>query len=683
MSNDITTPNASAKSSDCRPSAFRTDIEGLRGVAILLVVLFHCDMPGFLGGFVGVDVFFVLSGFLITGILVHEIQTTSGLNLVEFYARRARRLLPAFAVTLAATLLIGTFILTPQELDLAGRAARSAALHMSNVFFDKNSGDYFSPNVQSNPLLHTWSLAVEEQFYLFWPLLILLSVRWWRSTNALFTLLAGLSLISLGIGIGFTLKGGTFAFYELPARAWEFGIGGLALFLSRKKPHAFSPWWPTIGWLGFLAILGTAHFLSATSTARFPGWVALIPTLGTAAVLIAGAEQPYRGIGVLLTSSPLQRLGTLSYSWYLWHWPFLVFSTALIPSLPAPGKVGVAAISLAVAAVSHHFIERPIRFHQVLLKRPALSVGLAAAVMVFSLVASLFSMQFAEDMANEPRMRAITAATQTTHKVLTEQNCYPSLESPDVKRCDFGHETADVRIILFGDSHAMQWFSPLKRMAELNGWKLTTVVKPSCPAFDIRPSTFRSQEILQMETSTSACAQWRAQALTLIQNLDPTLILLGNATSHLGQSYDHLFAKGSQPSLDELRNGARQTFLALKNHAVVVMRDSPHFPYHVPTCLARSIRQDRDPQVSCTADQSIVLSPDVYASERAGAHNLSHVHFIDFTDLLCQMGTCKPIQGETIAYKDFDHLTSDFTGSLVTGLTTALQTILEMNSSSS
>lgn len=438
-----------------------------------------------------------------------------------------------------------------------------------------------------------------------------------------------------------------------------------------------------MGWLGFLAILGTAHFLSVTSATSFPGWVALIPTLGTAAILIAGTEQPYRGIGVLLASSPLQRLGTLSYSWYLWHWPFLVFSTALIPSLPAPGKVGVAAISLAVAAVSHHFIERPIRFHQVLLKRPALSVGLAAAVMVFSLVASLFSMQFAEDMANEPRMRAITAATQTTHKVLTEQNCYPSLESPDVKRCDFGHETADVRIILFGDSHAMQWFSPLKRMAELNGWKLTTVVKPSCPAFDIRPSTFRSQEILQMETSTSACAQWRAQALTLIQNLDPTLILLGNATSHLGQSYDHLFAKGSQPSLDELRNGARQTFLALKNHAVVVMRDSPHFPYHVPTCLARSIRQDRDPQVSCTADQSIVLSPDVYASERAGAHNLSHVHFIDFTDLLCQMGTCKPIQGETIAYKDFDHLTSDFTGSLVTGLTTALQTILEMNSSSS
>ena len=669
-------PEASLRNFASGSSAFRADIEGLRGVAILLVVLFHCDVPGFLGGFVGVDVFFVLSGFLITGILVHEIQTTSRLNLLEFYARRARRLLPAFAVTLVATLLIGTFILTPQELDLAARAARSAAFHMSNLFFDKHAGDYFSPNVQSNPLLHTWSLAVEEQFYLFWPLLILLSVRWWRSTNVLITLLAGLTLISLGIGIGFTLKGGTFAFYELPARAWEFGIGGLALFLSRKKLHAFSRWGPAMGWLGFLAVLGTAHGLSLMSAASFPGWIALIPTLGTAAILIAGTEQPYRGIGVLLASSPLQRLGTLSYSWYLWHWPFLVFSAALLPSLSVPGKVAVAAISLAVATVSHHFVERPIRFHHALLKRPALSVGLAAAVMVFSLGTALFSMKFAEDSAKEPRMLAITTATQNTTKVLTEQNCYPSLESSEVKWCDFGHGTADVRIILFGDSHAMQWFSPLKRMAELNGWKLTTVVKPSCPSFDIRPSTFRAQEIRQMETYTTACSQWRTRALALIKNLHPTLVLLGNATSHLGQSFDHIFSMGSQPTLRELQNGTRQTLLALKDHTVVVIRDTPHFPYHVPTCLARSISQSREPETSCTADQSIVLNPDVHDSEQAGAHNLSHVHFLDLTDLICQAGTCKPIQGETIVYRDTDHLTVDFAGQLMPGLTSALQTIL-------
>ncbi|MFO0697701.1 MAG: acyltransferase family protein [Nitrospira sp.] len=672
-----------AASSDSRSSDFRTDIEGLRGIAILLVVLFHCDVPWLSGGFVGVDVFFVLSGFLITGILLREVQTTAQINLLEFYARRVRRLLPAFAVTLVATLWIGTLILTPQELNLAAHAAQSAAVHMSNIFFDKNTGDYFSPNIQSNPLLHTWSLAVEEQFYLFWPLLILLSVRWWRSTNTLITALAGLTLISLGVGIGFTIKGGTFAFYELPARAWEFGIGGLALFLSQRNRKAFSRWWSAIGWLGFLAILGTAHFLSVMSATRFPGWVALIPTLGTAAILVAGTAYPYRGIGVLLTSSPLQRLGALSYSWYLWHWPFLVFSAVLLPSLSLAGKLTVATIALAVAAISHQYIERPIRFHPALLKRPTLSVGLAAAVMVFSLGIAWFSMKVAEDVANEPKMRAITAAMLNTNKVLTEQNCYPSLGSPDVKWCDFGNERAEIRIVLFGDSHAMQWFNPLRQMADSNGWKLTTVLKPSCPAFDIRPSTFRAEEVPQIDTYNTACAQWRKHALNLIQNLHPTLVLLGNATSHLGQQYEHLFAMPSQPSLDELRDGVRQTLAALQGQHVVIMRDTPHFPYHVPTCVARSIRQDRDPQASCTADQSIVLSPDVYESEQAGARNRSHVHFLDMTDLVCQGGTCKPVQGDTIVYRDFDHLTSDFTGRLMTGLATALQTILGTDSHSS
>ena len=676
MTRNMIIPAPSVTSSASRSADFRADIEGLRGIAILLVVLFHCNVPGFLGGFVGVDVFFVLSGFLITGILVHEVQTTSRLSLLEFYARRARRLLPAFAVTLIVTLFIGTLILTPQELNLASHAARSASLHMSNIFFDKSTGEYFSPNVQSNPLLHTWSLAVEEQFYLFWPVLILLSARWWRSTNALFTLLAGLTLISLGIGIGFTLKGGTFAFYELPARAWEFGIGGLAWFLSRKKLHAFARWGSAIGWLGFLAILGTAHVLSAMSAASFPGWIALIPTLGTAAILIAGTEFPHRGIGMLLTSSPLQRLGTLSYSWYLWHWPFLVFGAALLPDLSLPGKLAVAAISLAVAALCHHYIEQPIRFYQGLVKRPALSVGLAAAVMALSLGSALLSMNFAEDLANEPRMRAITAATQTTNKVLTEQDCYPSLESPDVRQCDFGNEAAGVQIILFGDSHAMQWFNPLKQIADLNGWKLTTVVKPSCPAFDIRPSTFQPQDMGRLETYNAACTQWRANALALIQNLHPTLVLLGNATSHLGQKYENLLASPSQPSLDELRNGVRQTLHALQGHHVAVMRDVPYFPYSVTTCLARSVRRDQDPQTACNADQSIVLNPAVYDSELAGAHKLSHVHFIDMTDLICQMGTCKPVQGDTIVYRDTDHLTVAFADQLMAGLTTALQTIL-------
>jgi hypothetical protein len=202
------------------------------------------------------------------------------------------------------------------------------------------------------------------------------------------------------------------------------------------------------------------------------------------------------------------------------------------------------------------------------------------------------------------------------------------------------------------------------------------VVKYSCPAFDMRPSTFRIEQGSKIETYNTACATWRTQALELIQNLHPTLILLGNATSHLGQQYEHLFASSSQPSLEELRDGVRQTLHALRGQPIAVMRDTPHFPYHVPTCLARSVRQDRDPALSCKADQALVLDPAVYQSEQAGALNLSHVHFIDMTDLICQMGSCKPIQGTTIVYSDTDHLTNDFSSQLMASLTTVLRTIL-------
>src|SRR5579864_1226974 len=247
---------------DSRSSTFRTDIEGLRGIAVLIVVAFHCRIPGFSGGFVGVDVFFVLSGYLITGLLVDEIQKASRLSLLGFYARRARRLLPASTLVLLATLLVGAFILAPQELTFASRAAKAAALYMSNIFFARNAADYFAPDVETNPVLHTWSLAVEEQFYLFWPLLIMLGLQFWRSIKALLVVLSGLTVLSLAACVWFTANGGTFAFYGLPARAWEFGIGGLAVLMPSGTLKLRAGGWLAVGWLGVLAILASEYFIS-------------------------------------------------------------------------------------------------------------------------------------------------------------------------------------------------------------------------------------------------------------------------------------------------------------------------------------------------------------------------------------------------------------------------------------
>jgi peptidoglycan/LPS O-acetylase OafA/YrhL len=210
-----------------RTVAFRPDIEGLRAVAVALVVACHCSIAGVAGGFVGVDVFFVLSGYLITTLLAAELNGHGRFDMARFYARRARRLLPASALTLVVTLAAASLVLAPQELVFAARAARAAALYASNVYFDYEAADYFAPSVELNPLLHTWSLGVEEQFYLFWPALVLYGLGPGGSRARLFATLGTVTLVSFGLCLWTTVRQPTFAFYELPARAWEFGVGGL------------------------------------------------------------------------------------------------------------------------------------------------------------------------------------------------------------------------------------------------------------------------------------------------------------------------------------------------------------------------------------------------------------------------------------------------------------------------
>jgi peptidoglycan/LPS O-acetylase OafA/YrhL len=644
-----------------QPPGFRPDIEGLRGIAVLMVVLFHCGLPGLSGGFVGVDVFFVLSGYLITGILVNEIIKTSKLSPVQFYSRRVRRLLPASALTLLVTLLVGAFIQSPHELDNTGHAARATALYMSNIFFDKNAGDYFAMDVRTNPLLHTWSLAVEEQFYLFWPLMILLGLRICRSMKALVIVLAALTLISLGTSVYYTEKVGTFAFYELPARAWEFGMGGLAVLLPRGKLKIPFRWWVAFGWVGIILILTSAHLILGDT--HFPGWIALIPVIGTVTVLVAGTEYPCSGIGILLCSKPLQVLGRLSYSWYLWHWPFLVFSTSLLPNISFTGKATAAIASLALAAVTYHLIENPIRFNPSLIKHPGLSVLMAIIITTFLFGAALLSMWFASQMANEPRMKAINSAINDVTR-LPRSQCVSDWQSPEVKTCDFGAASARITIVLFGDSHAIQWFNPLQRIVESNGWKLVTMVKSACGAFDITRGV----------RAAAACSRWRTDAISKIIALHPSVVFLGNSTSILGAEDN----QGVLPSLDELRVATRRTLgvLTQANLSVAIMRDNPFFAYDVPTCLARSARHSWYPGGSCEADKSTVLNAAVFESEKAGARDLSNVHFIDITDRLCHMDICWAVQEDTVIYRDNHHLTGSFTDKLAPLLEGELLTIL-------
>jgi peptidoglycan/LPS O-acetylase OafA/YrhL len=644
----------------------RTDVEALRALAILLVVAFHCGLAGVSGGFIGVDVFYVLSGYLITGLLAREAFATSRLSLLQFYARRVRRLLPASSLVLLTTLLVGTLVLAPQELSFAARAARATAFYVSNMFFAKNAADYFAIRVASNPLLHTWSLAVEEQFYLFWPVLIMLGLLVWRSKRVLIGMLIGLTTVSLLACVWLTVHHPIFAFYGLPTRAWEFGIGGLAVLVPRGAWRLPERTWSALGWLGAALILGSCFFVTASMA--FPGWLAVIPVAGTAITLVAGAERPHRGVGALFDFAPLQTLGGLSYSWYLWHWPFLVFAAVLFPELGTDGKLAAAACALGVAYVTHRYFENPIRFSPYLVKRPGVSLWLGAATVAVSLAAATVCLHLANHWAAAPEMKALTAAYADVAEMPREQ-CMSIDSTSEVKSCVFGAPASATNIVLFGDSHAIQWFDALKRLAEARQWKLTTFVKLGCAAVDVSPGR-------GLDTDPE-CTAWRRDAIRQIIELRPSLVVMGNAVNKLGRPDDPTVHAGPA-YLADLREGTLRTLgpMTTAGLHIAVIRDTPEFPFDVATCLARSLRHSGYSPDACEMPRAAVVDPAIDEAEKADLRGLPHVALIDMTDELCQRGLCKATEHGVVMYRDSHHLTGSFTATLEPALQPKIEAAL-------
>jgi peptidoglycan/LPS O-acetylase OafA/YrhL len=637
-----------------RPQSFRPDIEGLRGLAVFLVVAFHCGIRAFSGGFVGVDIFFVLSGYLITGLLVAEIRKTSRIDLLKFYSRRIRRLLPAATVSLFVTLLVAALIMAPLELDFASRAARATAVYLANIFFQNQATDYFSPNVQANPMLHTWSLAVEEQFYLFWPLLIMLAFRV-KSTFARAALLLGVTIASLGACIWLTSEQGAFAFYSLPTRTWEFGIGGLASLLPRGTLRLPSVAWSSVGWLGILLILASGFYISTDW--KFPGWIALAPVMGTTAVLIAVREKPTQAVGFMLNTPPFQAIGALSYSWYLWHWPCLVLASAVMPNLSVVGRIIVVTGALGLAAASYYTVEQPIRFHPRLVREPKLTLALGFTLTACSVVMAFLCLLLAQQLQTSPRMQTITAAMNDV-AAMPRRQCVTPLDSADLKLCVFGSETSSTNILLFGDSHALQWFNAVERVAVSNRWRLTTLLRYGCPATDIW-------------LGVASCNAWREAAFERIAQLRPTLVVLASSSAPVDDG---------TVSIREWQEGARRTFLAVTaaGSRVAQLRDSPRPPFDVPTCLARSARHAWYPGGKCEFSAFKNSSLAVFAAEQAAARGLPQVTFVDLTDEFCSGGICPAVQGGKIVYRDVKgHITGGFSATLAPALETQLRAALE------
>lgn len=455
--------------------AYRRDIDGLRAIAVLAVVLFHFGVPGVTGGFVGVDVFFVISGFLITSIIWRERQA-GRFSFVEFWARRARRILPALFVMIVATLVAGWFLLAPKDYEELGRAAHYQVIFTSNLLFARQHG-YFEAASDIKPLLHTWSLAVEEQFYILFPLLLtLLSSRLKHWRLALF----GVLLVSFGMSVWAVEHEPQKAFFLLHLRAWELLAGAMLAVMPAREWRA-SPALAQCVSLAAMGLILIAIFGFDSHTA-FPGATALLPVLGVVGLIWANGQQ-YTWVGRLLSSRLMVGLGLISYSWYLWHWPVFVYANyAAVDGLSATELGGLMLLSLVLGYLSWRFVETPFREKRLLATRKAILV--AAAVGILSIGLTGVALRKADGVPSRLSEQALryAKAKKWSPELMA---CMADKDTPDERLfCHFGPKNPAVSALVWGDSHATALIPALEIGAEKHDISLMEASFAGCVPLD-------------------------------------------------------------------------------------------------------------------------------------------------------------------------------------------------------
>ncbi|MDP9429260.1 MAG: acyltransferase [Actinomycetota bacterium] len=689
-------------------SAFRPDVEGLRAVAVLAVVLFHAGVPGFSGGFVGVDVFFVISGFLITGLLWREVESTGTVRLGRFYGARARRLLPAGVLVLIATAVAAVWLLPPLQARSVLGDAVAGALYVGNYRFAVQGTDYLAADMPPSPIQHYWSLGVEEQFYFLWPAL-LIAVGWLTSRLSRHSdqarpgtggsMLPPLIVLGLVAGASFLLSLRwttdlpSWAFFSLPARAWQLAVGGL-LALSVA-------WWRRLppraaglgGWAG-LALIVLACLRLDEST-PYPGVAAFLPVLGAALVLIGGCAGPGWGVGAPLSTPPMRVVGRLSYSWYLWHWPVLLLAPALVGhSLDLPGRVLAAGVAGGLAALTLVAVENPIRFaaplrgsggRSLLLGGGLTAMGVCASLVLLSAVPAPVGQGAAAEAPEigagptpdpatpavptqdpaEAALQAVTAQVQSAVLASTDVQAVPAnltppladafAEKPRVfvngcvrswlyvgqEECASGATTSATRVALVGDSHAAMWSPALERVAAQRQWRLETMGKVTCPLLDL-PITSP-----YLGRTYTECTQWRSQILDRLRSERPALIVVGMSRRY---GPDFGFTVYSQEWLDSLTRLVQQ--LRSTGASVLVLGPVPDPQSFVPTCLSEHL----DSATACSPDRAIAVNDaGIAAEEQATAAGGGH--YAVLTDLFCTAARCPVIVSNQLLYRDDNHVT--------------------------
>lgn len=625
----------------------RRDIDGLRALAVIPVVLFHYGFTTFSGGFVGVDVFFVISGFLITSIIHREISA-GRFSFVDFWARRARRIIPALSVVLIATLLVGWLLLTPHDYSQLGRAVRYQAMFISNILFMRQDG-YFNPASDFKPLLHTWSLSVEEQYYVIFPLLMVLITRFFRHWRLM---LLGLLLVSFALSIWSTRHAPDSAFFLLPMRAWELLCGAMLAVLPASSVR-LRPWvYQAVSLAGLAAILIAVCGLD--SRTPFPGWAALLPVLGATALIWANGQAQTQTLVARVLSTPLLvAIGLISYSLYLWHWPVFVYANAIsIDGMQRREALLWIGLCVVLAWLSWRLVERPFREKRLFAGRKPVLVGAALCMLVVAMAGQ--AVRWADGVPQRLNGQASQYA-QARDWQRGQVDCLLQPDSPDLSAmCRFGtHAAVPPLQLVWGDSHAAALMPAFKEDADRYGIPVWLTSLSGCvpvSGFESRPQcqTFNRQTLTLIEQQkvrdVVLAARW---SLYLYGEEDGDQEHMTYRNESRAAAEQHL-ADNLRATVAQLRTAGANVWLfkevPLQRQGTIARLSSLAMVGRSAQEVGRPIADHRQRQHFIDA-----LFADLAASD-------PHVRVLDPAPLLCTDGLCRAAMGGYSQYKDENHL---------------------------
>ena len=667
----------------------REDIEGLRAIAVAAVLLFHAGVPGLDGGYVGVDVFFVLSGYLITSLLVQERTSTGGISLGAFYSRRIRRLLPVSSLVAVLTLAASYVWLEPIRVRSLTSDMIATAGFASNILFAHRGADYLQSSFPPSPLQHYWSLAVEEQFYVVWPALVFV-VCLGISNRSRLTARVRVGVTSAVIAVASFVAcmmmmnvSQPWAFFAPHTRAFELALGALLAVLPVAAGRVAVGIAAAMSWVGLAGIFVSVALFSETT--RFPGPWALVPVMSTVCVIAGGTSAPWAPVAVL-RFAPFQWLGSRSYSAYLWHWPILIIAEpALGRELTVIDGLVCTATGLALSEMSFRFVENPVR-------RNISIRGLRAAALATALVALLGgsavlarnnppTITLGPDATTPVLTTTTVAGTTTTVPVAPETpplgaplqaivdaagatglpgNLTPSLQAavsdqpviydngchvrftPTAPKagCSFGDKTSPVVVGLYGDSHAAQWFPAFEKVATKRKWKLNVYTKAGCPPAEL-PVYNKVLGRVYPE-----CKKWRANVLDAMVADGVKFVFVAHFDRLLSATtrkpmWQKEWREGMQGTLDELR---------ARGITPILVEDTPYPGQQIPACLSRNYTNVQQ----CSPTLTNGYRDDMF--EMLNDFDAAGEHVVWVRNWFCTTNACPTIVGNLLVYRDDNHM---------------------------